>query len=174
MIMALLWWLFRPVSGGLLLDDWAKMGALPDVPRHGPHPPLMGNGWYALADYDELEDGEELVVHARGRLWGVEWAEPHGESKPRVRLICCAGSGTCDGRRCAHCGNDGIVAESLVDVVLGVIFVWWHADNEMPFYRIGDFANQASVAGLVSHGKMIHHVRALQQDIPENGADGNC
>lgn len=150
-VLYLLFRLSRPISGGKLIEDWTA-DELADVPR----PPISGsvaflpNGWYCVADEEDLtaQHTEEspLVVKAIGKTFRL-WRD-----------------------------GDDVMARTaggtwfLVDRSHTMILVWYDAQQRAPNYRVQE-GHAPIPAGMVSHGKLVHTVRSLLQDIPENGAD---
>ena len=139
LLVALIAWLCRPVGGGMTLADWAKRGALSNVPRQERTVPFIGNGWYQVCDEREL-GYEPLIVECMGRRFTVKRTANDGVEVKDEK------------------NKEWLVDRSYADMVL----VWYDAEGRPPSYLTRDCA-PALPKGLVYHGKLRHSVRSLLQ-----------
>lgn len=142
---SLIFWLSRPVSGGMKLNDWRVRDELSDVPRSENGVPFVGNGWYCICDERDLSSS--LTVRCLGRVFNVRREDAD------VVVV-----------------SDDQGTIWAVERVLEMILVWYDAEGRDPTYFNSQIAPSIP-KNLVFHGKMQHEVRCLLQDIPENGAD---
>jgi hypothetical protein len=143
-VLGLLFWIMRPIAGGMTLEDWTARNELVQVARKDGEACLLPNGWYQLCDEDELCD--QLTVSCIGRTFVVK------RDAKNVTV------------------EDESGRAWLVDRSHTMVLVWYDAEGREPTYRIGE-AKEAVPSDMVCHGKVRHVVRCLLQDVFENGAD---
>ena len=143
-LLTLLYFLSRDIKGGKTIEEWGKNDRV-CVPRQPFH--LIANGWYTIIDV--MEYTEPLDLERLGRKLRIQ------QTKKSEFVV-----------------TDEHDKSYDVDVYCGMVMVWFHAENMPPSYKIGDFhPDPSKYEDFVYHGKMVHEVSCLLQDVPENGAD---
>ncbi|XP_059475988.1 cholesterol 7-desaturase nvd 1 [Neocloeon triangulifer] len=162
----------------------------------GNMPPAFPNGWFALIESDTLQKGQVKHVAVLGENFAVFRGEggnvyvldaycPHLGANMAVGGCVKGESLECPFHAWRFAGKDGQCiaipyAEKVPEFakarqwpsceVNSFIFVWYHAQNEDPSWKLSPLA-QLAPSHWVYRGRSEFYISAHIQEIPENGAD---